>query len=481
MAKIETNSLYASLISGSTIQSDNFNFTGSLVLSNDLLADAVQTHNIGAVSGSFNDIYARAISNPDISSDLQINSSNGGDINFTINGSNKYMAVSASDGHLNYFTQSLAIKCGDGTNKAVTIAGGNTADESTGARISCFGETSADPGAVRIYASSTAGRPIRFYTDGSLRWNMVSGHFVPSSNSNYDVGSSSQNCRFVYTNVVTNSITSNALDIQSLNGGGIQFNIDGTSELFMDGSTLRPNTNGGMNLGATTHRYGSVYASNFENAQAGSDVSLRASDDIVFSTNGVNRWVIFDPGVLRPNLASTYDIGTSATRCLNVWSDNFVPFTGMHLFKIKDGESLTPGDAVCLISEEVLKCTESLSPTCIGLVVSIISGSQLDTTEEGNVEDSMKNTYSVSGTSHVFAYVAQCGDNYTVDLPGFKICDENGPVNAGDLLCTASGHPGYLKKWTPDINTLNCIVGKSYEDVTFSGGLAEEVYGTLKG
>ena len=445
-----------------------------------MLADAVQTHNLGAPSGSFNDVYARAISNPDSSSTLQINSSNGGDIAFTFNGSSTALTLDATNQYLTYNSAvggGLGIK-GTSTAGAVTVAGGSDVTESTGGRISCFGQTSADPGAVRIYAQS--GQPIRFYSGSTEVWRCEGGHFFPVANNSRDIGTTSQNVRYTYTNVVANSMAGNHLDIQSLNGGGIQFNIDGNNEMFMSETAFYPNTNGGMSLGATNNRFGTVFSSVFANDQSGADVTLRASDDIVFRTNGVNRWVIFDPGVLRPNIASTYDVGTSSTRCNVVYSDSFLPFTGLHLYKIKDGESLSAGDAVCIHNEEIKKCDESLSPTCIGIVSTISSGIELDTTEEGFVEDSFKNQYTVSGTDYMFASVAQCGDNYTVDLPGFKVCDENGPINAGDLLCTASGHPGYLKKWTPDVNTINCIVGKTYQDVTFVGGLAEEVYGTLK-
>lgn len=483
MAKIQTDSLYATIVSGTTIQSENFNFTGSLVLSNNLLVASGLggTLDLGEISEPFSALYTHAISSPTSSTDLQINSSNGGDIRFTFNGSTEEWRMDDTTGNLVGMNGTASIRH-NLDNSAVQICGGSSEDQSLGARVAVFGESSVDPGAIRLYSSDTNGRPIRFYNDGTLRWNMINGHFSPNSNSVYDIGAESTNCRFVYTNVVVNSITSNALDISSTNGGGIQFALNGTGRLFIDESgNLRPNTNGAVTLGTSTHRFSTVYANAFSSNQAGADVSLIADDDIVFTTGGVNRWVIFDPGVLRPNVDSTYDIGTSATKCLRVYSDSFLNFTGIHLFKIKAGESLSSGDAVCIENQEVKKCTVSEHPACIGVVVETRTAQEIDTTDENCVKDSFRNEYTVSGSTLEFASVAQCGDNYTNQLTGFKVCDENGPISAGDFLCTASGHPGYLKKWTPNVNTLNAIVGKSYEDVTFSGGIAENVYGTLQG
>lgn len=484
MAKIETDSLYATTLSGTNVQAENFNFTGSLILSNDLLADAAQTHNIGAVSGSFNDVYARAISNPDSSSNLQLNSSNGGDIAFTFNGSNTALTLDAANQHLTYNSSvggGLSIQ-GTTNTGAATLAGGSDGTESTGARVSCFGNSQGSaPGQLRLYSASTS-QPIRFYNGSSHVWSLNAGHLYPSSNSVYDLGTPTTNCRFVYTNVVENSISANALDIVSTNGGGITFDLNGSNLLHIqEDGTFRPTSDGGTDLGTSSLRFGTVNVSVVSSENGASDLSLRAADDIVMRTGGVNRFVLFDPGVFRPNIDSAYSIGTSANKCSAVYSDAFLTFTGLHLYKVKDGESLSSGDAVCIHNQEIKKCDESVSPTCIGIVVTVASGSDLDIIDEDVIKDSFRNSYSTSGTDYLFATVAQCGDNVTTNLPGFKVCDENGTINAGDLLCTASGHPGYLKKWTPDINTINCVVGKCYEDVTFSGGLAENVYGTLQG
>ena len=67
------------------------------------------------------------------------------------------------------------------------------------------------------------------------------------------------------------------------------------------------------------------------------------------------------------------------------------------------------------------------------------------------------------------------GETY---LNGFKVCNENGAVITGDLLCTSST-PGYLMKQSDDI-IRSYTVGKAMEDVIFdSEGSATGVYGYI--
>jgi hypothetical protein len=62
------------------------------------------------------------------------------------------------------------------------------------------------------------------------------------------------------------------------------------------------------------------------------------------------------------------------------------------------------------------------------------------------------------------------------DLLGFKVCDEGGVIEAGDLLCTSST-PGYLMKQDDDL-IHSYTVGKAMEAVTFDdSGLATGIYG----
>ena len=70
-------------------------------------------------------------------------------------------------------------------------------------------------------------------------------------------------------------------------------------------------------------------------------------------------------------------------------------------------------------------------------------------------------------------------DNSTQEnLTGFKVCNEGGAIEAGDLLCTSST-AGYLMKQDDDI-IHGYTVGKAMENVTFDGnGQASGVYGFI--
>ena len=64
------------------------------------------------------------------------------------------------------------------------------------------------------------------------------------------------------------------------------------------------------------------------------------------------------------------------------------------------------------------------------------------------------------------------------DLTGFKVCNEGGAIEAGDLLCTSST-PGYLMKQDDDL-IHSYTVGKAMEDVTFDeNGQATGIYGFI--
>jgi cell shape-determining protein MreC len=74
--------------------------------------------------------------------------------------------------------------------------------------------------------------------------------------------------------------------------------------------------------------------------------------------------------------------------------------------------------------------------------------------------------------------VAAVGDTECGDLKGFKVCDENGSITAGDLLVTSS-RPGYLMKQSDDI-VRSITIGKSVVDVQFDqSGLATDIYGFI--
>jgi hypothetical protein len=69
-------------------------------------------------------------------------------------------------------------------------------------------------------------------------------------------------------------------------------------------------------------------------------------------------------------------------------------------------------------------------------------------------------------------------DDSVTTLMGFKVCDQNGSIEKGDLL-VSSDTAGYLMKQSDDI-IRSSTAGKSMEDISFnSEGLATGVYGFL--
>jgi len=68
--------------------------------------------------------------------------------------------------------------------------------------------------------------------------------------------------------------------------------------------------------------------------------------------------------------------------------------------------------------------------------------------------------------------------NYATDIQGFKVCNEGGTIETGDLLCTSST-PGHLMKQDDDLMH-SYTVAKAMQDVTFdSEGEASGIYGYI--
>jgi hypothetical protein len=137
------------------------------------------------------------------------------------------------------------------------------------------------------------------------------------------------------------------------------------------------------------------------------------------------------------------------------------------------------GDAVKLdANDKLIKCSTANDPECIGIFEKYLTDPRLDVPSSSNlVEDSLGNTHDFD--VDLLGTVAAVGDSRTPNLSGFKVCDANGAIAKGDLL-TTSATAGFLMKWTPDINTLNAVVGKAMEDVVFDpAGEAVGVYGFL--
>jgi hypothetical protein len=165
-------------------------------------------------------------------------------------------------------------------------------------------------------------------------------------------------------------------------------------------------------------------------------MELRDYQDAILATGGYN------------SLTSYKFYSTTG---FNALTGGYSPFTGVHIFDIMENETIEVGDAVELVNKQARRAASSMSKICVGLAISI---------NNNKVE------------------VAAVGDTECGDLKGFKVCDENGSITAGDLLVTSS-RPGYLMKQSDDI-IRSTTVGKSAVDVQFDqSGLATDIYGFI--
>jgi hypothetical protein len=138
------------------------------------------------------------------------------------------------------------------------------------------------------------------------------------------------------------------------------------------------------------------------------------------------------------------------------------------------GETFEMGDVVVLENGKATKCTTASATNVAG----IISGHPMP---GGRWLSNDKDDIATEESSVELACVGDSQDwNKTVDhyLTGFKVCNENGAISSGDLLCSAA-KTGYLMKQTGTSITSK-TVGKSMDDVTFdSDGNASGVYGFI--
>lgn len=116
-----------------------------------------------------------------------------------------------------------------------------------------------------------------------------------------------------------------------------------------------------------------------------------------------------------------------------------VPFTATHRYQIGP-DPLVEGEAVKLNEAgEIVRCSKSCDAACAGLYTTEVVKSP----KKGHI-DSFENR--VFNDLH---HVACLGDSRSEFLSGARVCDEGGPVEAGDLLTTAT-RPGFLKKQVGD-------------------------------
>lgn len=216
-------------------------------------------------------------------------------------------------------------------------------------------------------------------------------------------------------------------------------------------------TNGQLDVGGG---YGST------GATIGSNGDIQTNGAVtVLATGAYPRSRLYVSSVGEANgLVDIYSTGN-----LGLWMDGHAwiaggvtPFTGAHILPV---ESVLPqGSVVCLVGGVAVSSTSVKAKNCVGIVVKCYTGAG----------DSLDHDSRVG----LKAMIASVGDNRTDTLPGFLVCNENGPIAAGDLLCTSST-PGHLMKQDDDIIRAY-TVGKAMQDVVFDeSGKASGVYGYI--
>lgn len=144
-----------------------------------------------------------------------------------------------------------------------------------------------------------------------------------------------------------------------------------------------------------------------------------------------------------------------------VTATNFPAFTGAHIYPAS-GVAPT-GAALVLNAQEVSLASTPRAKNCVGIAIETYLGTKSSFGETPEAQ---------------LVKVAAVGDNFSGDLRGFLVCNENGPIAAGDLLCTSSV-PGHLMKQDDDILRAY-TVGKAMQDVVFDeSGKASGVYGYI--
>lgn len=145
-------------------------------------------------------------------------------------------------------------------------------------------------------------------------------------------------------------------------------------------------------------------------------------------------------------------------------------FTGGHAYLSKS--EVAVGLAVDINGNYAEASSSPLSKKCAGIVMSCQLVSDM---RDVNYISSMGVE---PADGDYLVYTASVGDTRTKNCPGFNICNENGEVQAGDLLVTSST-PGYLMKQDDDI-IRSSTVGKAMEDVVFDeSGQATGIYGYI--
>lgn len=398
---------------------------------------------------------------------------------------------------------------GSDTGRLIITAGGAYGLD-RGARVEVLGnEAATTPGDAILATGSVSGADVRIGAYDRIRFQTSSSYTDWWAITASGVLTAQGSQGLIYQSTADGS--DNGEIIISGGGGGSTnrgalINLSGNEHTNTGNLYLRSGSVGG----------GDVFIEGYD------DVDIRAGDDIFFYTNATHRLTIRENGWVYPGGHRTQALGIST----NAWSDVFAAshslnnaslydvwqwkdlgtdarvavmtatstnanqfqfknpgtgtislkvegtvvataFTGLHKYLKASGETPQAGDAVKLNSSgEIVKCSGvSQDPTCIGIFVDDPIDSDIfgDATED-SIGNSIDNTKTLD-------HVASTGDTYVGLLDGaacegFRVCDDNGDIVAGDLLCTSGVYDGHLKKQSDDI-VHSYTVGQALQDHTF--------------
>lgn len=244
----------------------------------------------------------------------------------------------------------------------------------------------------------------------------------------------------------------------------ILFQVAGTTEWSLDTTgNFVPNGNKTQDIGNASNHVKDVYLEQI--ILNGSDGEWRFQD---ISVNDTMQWVRNSANATNFRVQNTgvggsfFQVGVTTIT---------VPFTGVHRYLLASGETPNSGDAMYLDGVYLRVCTTASMANCIG-----IYANDAVTIDAGSAEQDSLGHKRFGG--EVLHHIASVGDTRTRDLDGFNVCDENGNISEGDLLCTSSVS-GHLMKQADDI-IRSTTVGKSMEAIDFvalASSTATGIYG----
>ena len=308
---------------------------------------------------------------------------------------------------------------GSDTSRLV-LAPSGTGTSSRGGYIRLHGNEHASlPGKIDIVAGTAANNEIRFYTNGSERWNIPStGHFVPSSDAVLDIGTNDFRIRDIYIETWSEYRGSTSSNEWQVGCGGAS-------------TTLLAQTN---STGTRT----------FSVTNAGSGSSRILVDGVQVNVP-FTAYHVYEKGSSDPQVGD-------AVKLVNR--------------KLEKCDSDSDKSCIGIMTSD-----------------SVTTAANGDMPEQEAITDSFGQTFvHAVGGPHILYCVASLGDSKTDGLPGVKVCDDAGAISAGDLLETCASKPGFLRKQADDIIRAS-TVAQAIEDVVFdenSNTEASSVYVYLK-